>query len=256
VSQVFQPAFIDALLAREDVNTALTAARDDIDAVLWRRDIRAAANDVATASIERGARASATIDGADLVMPDDSPMGRILGSTLLLTSSIQSQVDTWGKAPLQVIAHLHALTASGFAPADCLGRPRTSDVADDPLKMGPLPEVSSLAPGLMALSSLVTKRTDLPALLTAAFVHNEILWLRPFTWGSGLIGRALVRCVMAERGLDPSPFTIPEHGFVETGRPAYVQAIKNYGSGTVEGVAESVIWFAACCAVGAAAVTL
>ena len=102
----------------------------------------------------------------------------------------------------------------------------------------------------------MTRRTDLPALLTAAFVHNEILWMRPFTWGSGLVGRALVRCVMAERGLDPSPFTIPEHGFVETGRPAYVQAIKNYGTGSVEGVAESVIWFAACCAVGAAAVTL
>ncbi len=256
MSQTFQPAFIDALLSRDDVNTALTAARDDIDAVLWRRDIRAAANEVAAASVERGARASATIEGADLVMPDDSPMGRVLGSTLLLTSSIPSQVDTWGKAPLQVIAHLHALTASGFAPADTLGRPRTSDEADDPLKIGSLPDVSSLAPSLMAISSLVTRRTDLPALLTAAFVHNEILWMRPFTWGSGLVGRALVRCVMAERGLDPSPFTIPEHGFVETGRPAYVQAIKNYGTGSVEGVAESVIWFAACCAVGAAAVNL
>ncbi len=256
MSQVFQPAFLDALLAREDVNTALNAARDDIDAVLWRRDIRAAANEIAAASVERGARASATIDGADLVMPDDSPMGRVLGSTLLLTSSIPSQVDTWGKAPLQVIAHLHALTASGFSPDDTLGRPRNTDEADDPLKIGTLPDVSTLAPSLMALSSLVTRRTDLPALLTAALVHNEILWLRPFTWGSGLVGRALVRCVMAERGLDPSPFTIPEHGFVETGRPAYVQAIKNYGTGSIEGVAESVIWFAACCAVGAAAVTV
>ena len=256
MSQTFQPAFIDALLSRDDVNTALTAARDDIDAVLWRRDIRAAANEVAAASVERGARASATIEGADLVMPDDSPMGRVLGSTLLLTSSIPSQVDTWGKAPLQVIAHLHALTASGFAPADTLGRPRTSDEADDPLKIGSLPDVSSLAPSLMAISSLVTRRTDLPALLTAAFVHTEILWMRPIPWGSGLVGRALVRCVMAERGLDPSPFTIPEHGFVETGRPAYVQAIKNYGTGSVEGVAESVIWFAACCAVGATAVNL
>ena len=80
--------------------------------------------------------------------------------------------------------------------------------------------------------------------------------MRPFAWGSGLIGRALVRCVLAERGLDPSLFTIPEHGFVETGRPAYVQAIKNYGSGTPEGVAESLLWFATACAMGAAAVTV
>jgi len=256
VSQTFNPVFLEQLLKRDDVSTALTAARDDIDAVLWRRDIRTAANEVASASIERGARASAMIDGADLVIPDQSPMGQVLGSALLLTSTVPSQIDTWGKAPLQVIAHLHALTATGFEDSATLGRPRSSNETDDPLKIGSLPEVPTLAPSLMALSSLVTRQTDLPGLLVAALVHNEILWLRPFTWGSGLIGRALVRVVLAERGVDPSPFTIPEHGFAESGRPAYVQAIRNYGSGTLDGVAQSVIWFSASCAIGAAAVNV
>ncbi|MDD2858487.1 MAG: hypothetical protein PHU75_07415 [Candidatus Nanopelagicales bacterium] len=256
MSQVFQPQFLEQLLARDDVNAALTAARDDIDAVLWRRDIRAAANEVAAASSERGARASATIDGADVVVVDDSPMGRVLGSARMLTEAVPGQVDTWGKAPLQVIAHLHALASTGFEPAETLGRPRATDEADDPLRIGQLPATSALAPGLMALSSLVTRRADLPGLLTAALVHHEILWLRPFAWGSGLVGRALVRCVLADRGLDPSLFTIPEHGFVESGRPAYVQAIRNYGTGTIDGVAESVLWFATACAMGAAAVTV
>ena len=256
MSQTFHPAFLEQLLKRDDVSTALSAARDDIDAVLWRRDIRTAANEVASASIERGARASAMIDGADLVVPDQSPMGRVLGSALLLTSSVPSQIGTWGKAPLQVIAHLHALTATGFEDSATLGRPRSGTETDDPLKIGSLPEVATLAPSLMALSSLVTRQTDLPGLLLAALVHNEILWLRPFTWGSGLIGRALVRVVLAERGIDPSPFTIPEHGFAESGRPAYVQAIRNYGLGTTDGVAQSVIWFSASCAIGAAAVSV
>ncbi|MFA7323797.1 MAG: hypothetical protein WC005_05505 [Candidatus Nanopelagicales bacterium] len=253
---MFQPQFLEQLLARDDVSAALKAARDDIDAVLWRRDVRAAANEVAAASAERGARASATIDGADIVVVDDSPMGRVLGSALMLTEAIPSQVDTWGRAPLQVIAHLHALASSGFEPAETLGRPRSGEEADDALRIGSLPGTSALAPGLMALSSLVTRRTDLPGLLTAALVHHEILWLRPFTWGSGLVGRSLVRCVLAERGLDPSLFTIPEHGIVESGRPAYVQAIRNYGSGTLDGVAESVVWFSAALAMGAAAVTV
>ena len=78
MSQTFNPVFLEQLLKRDDVSTALTAARDDIDAVLWRRDIRTAANEVASASIERGARASAMIDGADLVVPDQSPMGQVL----------------------------------------------------------------------------------------------------------------------------------------------------------------------------------
>lgn len=256
MSQVFQPAFLEQLLAREDVAAALLGAREDIDAVLWRRDVRAAAAEVATTSMQRGAHASATIDGADVVVAENSPMGRVLDSALRLTGAIPGQVDAWGKAPLQVLAHLHAITSSEFEPSDSLGRPRSSDDADDPLRIGTLPPTIDLAPHLMALASLVTRRTDLPGLLTAGLVHNEILWLRPFAWGSGLIGRALVRCVLAERGLDPSLFTIPEHGFVESGRPAYVQAIKNYGTGTVDGVAESLLWFATSCAMGAAAVTV
>jgi len=256
VSQVFQPAFLEQLLAREDVSAALLGAREDIDAVLWRRDVRAAATEVAATSAQRGAHASATIDGADVVVAEDSPMGRVLDSALRVTAAIPAQVDTWGKAPLQVIAHLHAVTSSEFEPAGSLGRPRSGEEVDDPLRIGTLPPSADLAPHLMALASLVTRRRDLPALLTAGLVHNELLWLRPFSWGSGLVGRALIRCVLAERGLDPSLFTIPEHGLVESGRPAYVQAIKSYGTGSVDGVSESLLWFATACAMGAAAVTV
>ena len=69
VSQVFQPAFLAQLLARDDVAAALLGAREDIDAVLWRRDVRAVAAEVAATSAQRGAHASATIDGAVWLRP-------------------------------------------------------------------------------------------------------------------------------------------------------------------------------------------
>ncbi|MDI1288582.1 MAG: hypothetical protein PSX37_01355, partial [bacterium] len=67
-----------ALAADAAVAAAVSAARGEVDALLWRRDIRAAAAEVAAASVERGARDSAAIDGADLAVSDSSPMGRVL----------------------------------------------------------------------------------------------------------------------------------------------------------------------------------
>ena len=62
--------------------------------------------------------------------------------------------------------------------------------------------------------------------------------MRPFAWGSGLLARASVRLVLASRGVDPSLFSIPEHGMLEMGRPAYVKALRAYATGTREGVSE------------------
>lgn len=244
----------DALRQLLDGDTAanLQHARDDVDAVLWRRDVRAAAAEVAAASAVRGARDSAAIDGADIAVTDQSPMGRALAAAIRVTEAAPGQADVWSRAPLQVLAHLHSLAAAEVLPASELGRPRSRERVDDPLNIGGAPP--HLGASLTDLARWVVRADDLPALLVAAVVHHELMHLRPFTWGSGLVARAAVRCVLVERGVDPSMFTIPELGMLEQGRPAYVEAVRAYAGGTQAGLAGSLRWFATTVGLGAQAV--
>lgn len=230
-----------------------TAARQEVDSLLWRRDVRAAAAEVAAASIQRGARDSAVIDGADVVTVEDSPMGRVLEAALLVTAAVPTQVDVFATAPLQAWAHLHALAAHGFVSEEELGRPRAGDVADDPLNLGVLPPATVAADRLALLAHILTSPTQAPALVVAAIAHAEIAVLRPFSWGSGLLARATTRLVLAARGVDPSCFGIPENGMVELGRSSYVRALKAYGTGSRDGVAEWCVWHASAVAAGARA---
>jgi hypothetical protein len=233
----------------------LAATRDEIDAVLWDRGIRAKAAEVAAASVLRGARDSAAIDGADSAVVDDSPMGRILGNAQVLTARVPALVDTWATAPLQVLAELHAIASQGFTSGEQRGRPRSGDEVRDPLNMGLLPPASVISPRMAGLATVITASSS-PALLIAAIVHAELSALRPFEIGSGLVARASIRLVMASKGIDPSLFTIPEHGMFELGRPAYVNAIREYSAGTAEGINAYVTWFATALAMGAKAVEI
>lgn len=245
-----------ALAQDPEVSRVLAAARAEIDSVLWRRDIRTNAAAVARASIERGGRDSAAIEGADTAVIDDSPMGRVLARAIDVTAAVPSQVGAWSTAPLQVVAALHVIAANGFAAADELGRPRSQELADDPLRIGGLPPAAQVGPRLTLLAELVIAPTTAPAILVAGIVHAELMTLRPFAWGSGLVARAAARCVLAERSVDPSLFTIPENGMFTLGRPAYVDALRAYASGTMAGSSAYLIWFGAACALGAKAVTV
>lgn len=244
------------LAADVDVAAAVGAAREEIDALLWRREVRGAAAEVASASVQRGARESAAMDGADVAVVDDSPMGRVLEAALRLTGAVPSQVEVFAHSPLQALAHLHALTAHGFVPSAELGRPRHGGEADDPLNLGPTVSAAEAAHRLTGLAATLTSPTEAPALVVAAIAHAEVAVVRPFAWGSGLMARATTRLVLAGRGLDPSLFSIPEHGMLELGRPAYVRVLRAYATGTPAGVSEFIVWHASACAVGARAVTL
>lgn len=231
------PLFTDELIAAD-----IQQARDAIDALLWRRDIRADAALVAVESIDRGARDSAAIDGADQAGVDDSPMGRVRASAIAVTSEALGQVEIWPRAPLQVLAHLHAVAAHGFS--DELGRPRSSDTADDSLHIGLLPPASMVSPRLTLLSDVVTGDT-IPAIFEAALVHGELMALRPFAWGNGLVARAIVRTILGARGVDPAMFSVPELGMFELGRSSYVSAIRNFQAGRIDGMRAYVTWFSA-----------
>ena len=248
---------VDALVALSqlpDVAAACEVARGEIDALLWRRDVRAAAAEVAADSRARGARDSAAIDGADVVAVDESPMGRVLAAAERITAAVPGQVEVFGRSPLQVLAHLHALVATGFCEAAELGRPRRDGSADDPLLLGDLPSAANVAVRLPMLADVLTTPTQAPALVVAAVAHGELAVLRPFRWGSGLVSRAVVRLVLADRGVDPSLFSIPELGVMSMGRTAYVRALRAYASGTPAGMSEYLVWHATAVAAGARAV--
>ncbi len=245
-----------ALAAIPEVADSSAAAREEIDRLLWRRDVRGAAAEVASASRQRGAHDSAAIDGADVVDVDDSPMGRVLDAALRITAAVPTQVDVFGSAPLQALAHLHSVGAHGFVPGEELGRPRSDSTADDPLNLGSLPPPGPAADRLALLAQTLTSPTEAPALVVAAIAHAEIAVLRPFAWGSGLLARAVTRLVLAERGVDPSLFSIPENGMLELGRSSYVKVLRGYATGTRDGVAELCVWHASAVAAGARAVVV
>lgn len=246
--------FSDALLRISEnptVAAAALAARSEIDTLLWRRDIRSSAREVAAASVTRGGRDSAAIDGADVAIVDDSPMGKVLDAGWRITTEVPAFVDIWGSAPLQALAGLHSVAAIDVVSGEELGRPRSGERADDPLNLGSLPDAGTAAHRLTQLAELVTDSAQVPALVVAGITHAELMVVRPFSWGSGLVARASVRLVLAERGVDPSLFSIPELGMLTSGRPAYVSAIRSYLTGELDGVTQYLVWFMTCIATGA-----
>ncbi|WP_460447691.1 Fic family protein, partial [Angustibacter aerolatus] len=132
---------------------------------------------------------------------------------------------------------LHTAAAAGLAPDDALGRPRARDEAPRDLG-GPqlaAPGGAELSSRLDGLATLL--RADGPALVIAALAHAEVLALRPFVAGNGVVARALQRAVVVERGLDPTGVAVPEVGLLAAGLPAYAAALGGYVRGTPEGVA-------------------
>jgi hypothetical protein len=249
---------LQGVLALPGVAEALDSARTDVDALLWDRAVAARSADVVAESALRGAWASAWFEGAECGLAelrsgaavDGSPIGRVLGNTLGLHGELPGLVELIGTAPAQALARMHALAAHGFVPDADLGRPRSGDGADDPLRLGALPGPEEAARRMAALGRLLVA-SEAPGVLVAAVAHAEVASLRPFGWGSGLVARALLRLVLAQRGVDPSMLGAPELGLRAAGRPAYVRAVRGYAAGSAEGVADLVRLVAGAVAVGA-----
>ncbi|MGE3811718.1 MAG: oxidoreductase [Candidatus Nanopelagicales bacterium] len=250
---------LEPLAGLPGVQEAVDAARSAVDAVLWDRGVRARAGEVVAASRLRGGWASAAIDGAE-VRPDalvsgdaldGSPMGRVVASALAVQAEIPRQVDVLGRAPLQALSTLHAVASTGFVDDDQRGRPRADERADDPLRLGPVPDHAEASRRMAALAGVLTAPSAAPALVVAAIAHAEVAVLRPFAWGSGLVARATTRLVLAARGVDPDGLTVPEAGLYAAGRSRYADALKFYATGTPEGVAQWIVLHAETVRVGA-----
>jgi hypothetical protein len=212
------------------VRAAADSARSGIDRLLAHRLMRNRSAEVSTESALRGARASAALDGVDVPLAElragavDDP---VVQGALRTSVSLGSMVDTWPRAPGQVLARLHVLAAADLADRAALGRP-----------------APHAGPRLTGLFSVITGETTIPAVLVAALVHGELAALAPFGTADGVVARAAARLTGITRGLDPKAVSVPEVGFVELGRDAYAAALAGYATGGPEGLAG---WLVHCC---------
>jgi hypothetical protein len=210
------------LLELPGVRDAGEEARAAVDRLLGHRVLRRESAAVSAESALRGARASAALAGVDLPLADvraGDVADPVVQGALRVSVALGSMVETWDRAPGQVLARLHVLAAADLAaPAD-LGRP-----------------AGHAGSRLSGLFSLITGATTVPAVVVAAVVHGELAAVAPFGTQDGVVARAAGRLTGIARGLDPKAVSVPEVGFVELGVPAYSAALDGYRSGTSAGV--------------------
>ena len=229
------------------VAAAVEEARAAVDTLRGHRVLRRYAERVASESALRGARASAALEGVDRPLASlreavwaDATAGTgdpVVQGALRVAVEGPSLQETWGRAPLQVLARLHTLAAAGAVGGDqhdSLGRP-----------------AREAAPRLTALGEMLTAPTDAPALVVAAVVHGEVATMGAFPVGAGLVARAASRLTLAARGLDPTAVSIPEVGHLELGRDTYADALRKYAGGGPAGITAWVLHCSAAVVLGA-----
>ena len=233
---------MDAFAAVADlpgVADVAATARAAFDAMLWDRGLRAKSEELARSSPLAGAASSAGVDGIEVdwkvwkagQAADDTPRGRAAAGLVALYAELPRIRPVWETAPLQALAKMHTLGALPVTPDD-VGRPRLGP-PEDPLRLGTAPDAAGVPPRLTDLATRLSRPTQAPALVVAAIVHAELMTIQPFTYGSGLVARAVDRLVLSSRGLDPDNWSVPEAGLHEQGRPAYARALRGYAAGDV-----------------------
>lgn len=243
------------LLDLPGVRAAVDRARAACEELRWHEAFRRRWREVRAEADVRAARASAAVDGARVPLDvlrhvatggaDDDGAADLRLATGALRATVLAaswRPDLGGRdepvvPPLgQVLARLHTAAAAGWLPDADLGRVRTDGVPPRDLGgLGPAPSGAEVAERLALLTRTVAA-TGAPALVVAAVVHGEVLALRPFVAGNGVVGRAAARMLLSGRGLDPTGAVVPEATWAATPHP-YLAAAARFATGTPEGVA-------------------
>jgi Fic family protein len=232
------------------VAEAVDAAREACTQLRWHQALRRRTAEAAAESAARAARASAAMEGAELPVhvvrdmlrgavpaPDDA-VGRVVAGALRATVESRQLSRALATAPLQALARLHTAAAAGLVGDPALGRPRLD--GEEPRDLagpGTPPAGRELHLRLEALVRLMSLPGDVPALVVAALAHAEVMAIRPFVAGNGVVARALFRALVVERGLDTTGVAVPEQALLAAGLPSYAAALTGYAAGTSEGVA-------------------
>ena len=112
------------LLDLPGVAEAADGARAAVDRLLGHKVLRRESAGVSAESALRGARASAALEGVDVPLAElraGAVEDPVVQGALRVSVGLGSMVETWERAPGQVLARLHVLAAADLADA---GRPR------------------------------------------------------------------------------------------------------------------------------------
>lgn len=216
------------LLELPGVRAAADTARSSVDSLRRHRVLRRRSAEVSAEAALHAARASAALDGSDhplSAVREGTVTDPALQGALRVNGALGGLTATWRVAPPQVLARLHVLAATDQS--DRLGQPAALDSGR-----------------LSALGHLVVDGTAAPAVVLAAVVHGELLALRPFAVGNGVVARAAARLTMIAFGLDPKALSVPEVGHLSA-VDDYRAALAEYQTGSPAGVAH---WLRHCCA--------
>ena len=226
------------LVNLEGVPSAYAAARDGIDVLLRDRGLRRTSPELTAESLLRGAHASAVLEGSASSLEEvrDGAGDDTAQAALRVSTELLSLVPVVNRSPLQALARIHALAGAGSVEDDQLGRPRGEEAAE---------RVQGVAQALVASS-------EVPALLTAAMVHAELLTAAPFASHNGIVARAAERLVLAARGVDEKSLVVPEAGHLSH-RAAYESNLQGYAEGGRAGVHAWALYAAEAFAAGAEA---
>lgn len=221
------------LLQLPGVADGAAAARAAVDRLLRHRAVRSSSALVSAESALRGAHASALLDGATVDLEQlrgGEPVTEPVAAGALRVAGDLGQVAAvWRRAPVQALARLHVLAATGLQPAAELGRP-------DPRR--------DVTARLAALARTMTgDASDVPVVLLAAVAHGELLAMAPFPRGNGVVARAAGRLAAIVGGLDPKGLAVPEVGH-RAHEAEYRSAAAGYARGDAEGIAA---WLRHCC---------
>ncbi|MGC4112839.1 MAG: oxidoreductase [Nocardioides sp.] len=227
---------LEGVEALEGVGSAFAATRDGIDTMLRDRGLRRTSPELTAESLLVGAHASAALAGSTSSLDEvrEGAADDIARASLRVSVELLGLVPVWSRTPLQALARLHAVAASGVVPDDEIGRPRDA----------------AAAACLRDLVLLVGDRR--PALVTAAVVHAELVTVAPFGSADGLVARAAERLVLAASGVDAKSLVVPEAGHLAL-RPAYESNLRGYAGGGRPGLQAWLLYCAEAYAAGAEA---
>lgn len=251
---------VAALSRLPGIREGVEEAREACTALRWHPALRRRIPESAAESRVRGAHATAELEGVtrplahvrELVLglrpwpAELDPVERVLHGAIAATTESEHVGHFVIHAPLQALARLHAVAASGLVRPDALGRPRTHDeVCRELTDLGPAPPAAVARERLAsAVGELAAMGTEVPAVVVAAVVHAEIASARPFLAGNALVARAFDRAVVRASGLDPTGVAVTEWGHASGGATAYLGALVAYHRGDLDGVS---LWIRQCC---------
>lgn len=259
------PDPLAALVDLPGVADAVSAARQACEELRWHEGFRRRWREVRAEATIRTAQASAAVDGARVPLDTvravavgarpaplgDRPdaVGAVVLGALRAGSAVEHLMPALGgrdrstPPPLaQLLTRLHAAAAAGRVDPAHVGRVRPDGVeATDLRGLGAAPGGADVAARLDLLARTVTATTA-PALVVASVVHGELLTLRPFVAGNGVVARAAARLLVTTRGLDPTGSVVPEAAWAQQPQP-YLAAAARFATGTPDGVAS---WLVAC----------